>query len=535
MQPRANLPEDSFSDACFNTINAWIKECSLGHRLCTIDKRPPFLPTRLVDVSPESCPSGMRLVHTVDFLDRAAKYAALSHAWGLKEQRIKPIPKTRADSLLDRLDQIPWEELTKTFQDAIVVARRLGLRYIWIDALCIIQDDAADFATQASQMAQIYGRAHVVISATRAATGDVGIFHRRPGAQTVSCTDKEDKRLTAFVKQRLVHDDFITGEPRDFGTSPLFARAWCFQERLLATRVVHFSQHEIVWECNQELWCECGGIRPDSTTETGSNFKGRQALAMRKSSLSVRHRTWYDILRVYTARSLTVESDRLPALSGFAHQIATPAMGRYCAGVWEEDLPASLLWRPLRALPEKQGRVERPDTCSAPTWAWPSVQAVIESYVRYIKDKNSEVVAQVLEVKCQPATADPFGQVAGGHIILDAPAVTAMLRRDEAQTSDERQYMLTDVNDQHDCLPFPADVSLAAKCPDHVPLGSQVLCLIIERFHNHVNANRAACLVLRQGQGQAGDLQVGIWYRIGTVNCPAHWVNKGQRRVVKIL
>jgi len=532
MRPRANVPVSSFSDTCFNTINAWIDKCSVSHSLCNAGNEHLFLPTRLIDVSPENCESGVRLVETANLLlDESVKYTALSHSWGLKEQRIKPIPKTRKDSLPKRLDHVPWEELTQTFQDGIMVARRLGLRYIWIDALCIIQDDKDDFAMQAKQMAEIYGRAHLVISAMRAATGDVGIFHHRPGAHTVSRTDDQGKVSTVFVKQRLVHNDFITGEPRDFKTSPLFARAWCFQERLLARRVVHFSQNEIVWECNQELLCECNAIRIDSTAETGSNFKRRQALAMQDSSVQVRHRTWYDVLRAYTARSLTVESDRLPALSGFAHRIAIPEMGRYCAGLWEQQLPMALLWRGLRALPEKDGRIERPDKYHAPSWAWPSVQAVIEGYISYLKD--SEVVAQVLEVKCQPATADPFGELAGGYIVLNAPVLTAVLQQDEVRASEERHYLLVNVHDEDDRQPFLADVSLAEGYPEHVPLGSQVLCLIIERFYNYVNANRAACLILRQDH--ASDSEAGNWYRIGTFNCPAHWLSKVDRREVKIL
>jgi hypothetical protein len=400
-----------------------------------------FLPARLVDASPDDCRDGVRLTLSKHILDRETKYAALSHSWGLKEQRIKPMPKTKKDSIRDRLEYIPFAELTKTFQDAVTTARQLGLKYVWIDSLCIIQDDPDDFAEQASQMAKIYGRAYLVISALRAATGDVGIFHRRPAAQQAISTVKGRPALTAFVRPALYHDDFITGQPRNFRASPLFARAWCFQERLLASRVVHFSETELVWEYNQQLDCECRAVSSDALAEHNDNFKRRQALALQDARMETRLNAWCDVVRAYTARSLTVESDRLPALSGFAQLVSTSELGRYCAGLWEGQMPAALLWRPLSALPEAENQtVERPEGYQAPTWAWPAVRGVIEGYIRYVK--TSEVVARVVDIVCEPATNDRFGQVRKGHLVLQAPVVEAVLQPVQEDDGEQHAYSL---------------------------------------------------------------------------------------------
>lgn len=104
--------------------------------------------------------------------------AALSHSWESRESSKKPVPKTNSDNIHSRKDGIPWQELTKAFEDGIITTRRLGLGYIWIDAMCIVQDDKEGWILESSRMALNYQNAHVVIAATRSHTGDDGCFFR---------------------------------------------------------------------------------------------------------------------------------------------------------------------------------------------------------------------------------------------------------------------------------------------------------------------------------------------------------------------
>ncbi|KAJ9616801.1 hypothetical protein H2200_000520 [Cladophialophora chaetospira] len=377
--------------------------------MCNITNKNDYLPTRLIDAHPGLHNDAVRLVASTDIQDNHMKYAALSHSWGPKSQRIKPIPKTTKQSITDRMNHISFDELTRTFQDAVIVARRLDIRYIWIDSLCIVQHDEEDFVEQVRNMLKVYGEAHLVISALRAATGDMGLFHERPATLRISQDDGWGNTVTACVRPGAQHEDFFTASPRSFAVAPLFARAWCFQERLAARRLIHFSESEIVYECNRNLVCECNSSAVPIDLETSGNFRRRQALALQKATVESRLNTWYDVLRPYTFRSLTVESDRLPALSGFAQRVALPELGRYCAGFWESELPVALLWRILRPLPENGDLIKRPNEYQAPSWAWPSVQAVIEPYMRF--DKRTQIVAEVLEFVCEPATSDPYGKV----------------------------------------------------------------------------------------------------------------------------
>ncbi|KIW17259.1 hypothetical protein PV08_04450 [Exophiala spinifera] len=523
MLPRLHVPVSSDSDTCFDTIQSWIKECVKHHKLCdATSSEGLFLPTRLVDVTPDDCDKEIRLVNT-RYISKSSKYAALSHSWGRREQRIKPIPKTTTKTLKARLRGVSFGELTKTFQDAVSAVRRLGLRYVWIDSLCIIQDDDNDFAEQASQMAKIYGQAHLVISALRAATGDVGIFHRRYKPEAITHSSRRGPSLTAYVRPVLNHDDFITGEPRSFQSSPLFARAWCFQERLLARRVVHFSEHEIVWECNEELDCECRAIRPDSLAEMNGNFKRRQAAALRSKHQESLLKAWYDVVRAYSARTLTMETDRLPALSGFAQLVNSPGFGKYSAGLWEGQMPAALLWRPLRALPEApDGLIERPAEYRAPTWAWPAVVAVTRGYMRYMTD--SDIVARVVKIRCTPSTSDPFGQVKSGYIVLEAPVVDLILSLTKEKDSWPHLYDLERGGEKRR---FQADVSLGKRSSDHVRYGARLRCVLIERSHTQ---KRTASIVLRHDESDNEH-----WYRVGWFNCPQHWASEAQREQFKIL
>ena len=518
MKPRQTLPISPNAQDCAKIIGGWIDQCSLEHIFCNEEQARHFLPTRLIDVGLFNSQNHVRLVCTSDFQDTSAKFAALSHCWGARDDRIKTIPKTTKATIQDRLERVCWDELTQTFQDAIAVTRSLNLRYIWIDSLCIVQNDEEDFAREASQMASIYGEAHVVLAATSAATGDIGLFQNRAESQLVSRVNSKGRVLSLRVKKEIEHTDFTTGEPRHFASTPLFARAWCFQERLLARRVVHFADDEMIFECKEKLWCECTLLFPEH--ELYQNFKVRLAYSLRKESAKARFQAWYSVLRPYTARSLSFESDRFPALSGFARLIAIPELGSYCAGLWRNELPSGLLWRVIRALPENNDVIQRPEKYRAPTWSWAGVQAVIEGHITF--HDTVEAVAHVLEVDCTPAGSDPFGEVTQGHIVLEAPMLEVTL--DPAGNSMDaasRAYLVSRV-DEDDRRPMEADLHLDG-------VSANAVCVAIERWTNGFCDNRVSCLVLQKCES------VKHYSRAGTIECPYGWFGDVRTKTVTIV
>lgn len=135
-----------------------------------------YIPTRLLRVGYSACDPF--LVETGGAAGKVygncSDYVALSHCQGHH-----PFVATTKSTLRARKAGVAWTQLSKTFQDAIILTRDLGVDFVWIDSLCIIQDDAEDWAREASQMASIYRNGYITIAATWAASGQEGFLHGR--------------------------------------------------------------------------------------------------------------------------------------------------------------------------------------------------------------------------------------------------------------------------------------------------------------------------------------------------------------------
>lgn len=454
------------------------------------------------------------------------KYAALSHCWGKPEENLKPLPRTLnkvpTEDLESRRKSIPWDSLTRNFQDAIVVARNLGYDYLWIDSLCIVQDDADDWTVEAATMAQVYGNAHVAISATRSASGDGGLFNRRKGAIKIEVSELSDLPVT--VRPRPKHANFFTSHKPDFTQDPVFARGWCFQERLLAKRIIHFTEQEVIWECSETLKCECGTIETEAIYRKEGNydkqFKTRFDTLLHSEDAWEQNSCWLNILEGYTARKLTKESDRLPALSGIAQKLASPQRGRYFAGHWESTLPNSLLWYLPFGDPKTRQNIER--LPNVPTWAWPSVAtAITPHFQNSLKHVSLTTVTRVAAVHCALTTSNPYGEISGGHIVLEGPVKELILEPNEV----DGMKTLVDQDDA---------VSKSRFLPDTYrnlpPNGSKVWLIGIEFDTSQGRTNGFLCLVLRKTAENSSEYQ-----RIGQANCLSAWYKTAKKKTVKIV
>jgi hypothetical protein len=257
------------SEACYELIKNWIQECTLGHSSCAGTKES-HLPTRVIDVGKSGDMPKLYITHR-----EKARYIALSHCWGSFQ-----IITTTKNILENRIGGIEWTDLSKTFQDTITITRKLGVRYLWIDSLCIIQDDSVDWQIESSKMGQIYRDSYLTVCATLSANGKGGCFSERrvqSGNLSERVDDTDGKYLSGvyvrrkFKGQHEIIDPFATLEVEAF---PLHSRAWAFQERLLATRVVQYTREELRWECKSDTKCECRAFDLQTTTSHGNrNFK----------------------------------------------------------------------------------------------------------------------------------------------------------------------------------------------------------------------------------------------------------------------
>jgi hypothetical protein len=304
-----------------------IDDCSKHTRCATRDQT--LLPTRVLCISRSL--EGTFEVKLRESTGLQEKYACLSHRWGGSG-----IGTTCQATYAQRLDGIAWSTIPKTFQNAIEFVHALGIRYLWIDSYCIIQDSAADWDAESRLMASIFENSYLTIGATVAVNNEAGCFWDKDDFHGRALSDEhalspEFRHLSIQKVMRHWERTWTSNRESRF---PLLTRAWVFQERLLAPRVLHFSHQELVWECVECGDCQCGGFDPRSNAKTTS---------------WTRNNSWHAAVELYTSLKLTRETDRLSAFHGFAEfyaRIVAANVERDClAGLWKHSLRLDLLWR----------------------------------------------------------------------------------------------------------------------------------------------------------------------------------------------
>lgn len=245
---RRKPDKEALSDANVSLISKWLSDCSALHAECRHESDTK-LPTRVIDVGLAENSQQPRLIVTNNDV---GKYVALSHCWGsLMESTAGNYARTLRVNLETMQHGIPLKMLPQNFQDAIVIARKLQLRYVWIDALCIIQDDPADWATEAARMNEVYGSAHLTVAATSAMSSTDGFLKR---SVDTACSIPYYKDIHGDPAGYLFLAYMQMGGDQgswsdNVDNSRWNTRGWTFQERLLSRRVLHFTNRKIFWEC----------------------------------------------------------------------------------------------------------------------------------------------------------------------------------------------------------------------------------------------------------------------------------------------
>lgn len=404
------------SEDAWNQITAWYTECREKHDDCRLSRTTQG-PGRLLYIGngPLDDSHTIRLV-ICDF-DAVPEYVALSHCWGSGKN--KP-PQTTRENITEHLSEIKIASLSRTFRDAVAVCRRLKEQYLWIDSLCIIQDDAGDKAIEIPRMQAIYEGAALTITAMSARDGRGGCwvparheFHL-PTGQGTSIKLAFHRRLESMCQ----HAPFLeTGLDRDLSAKyPLATRKWTLQERVLSRRILHFTANDLVWECRCKAYCSCTAVdmhRQDDYTQR----KVFNILSGKETEHFGVIFEWMKLVVSYSRARISNHEDIFPALAGLASGFSDKNLGKYCAGLWETDLPLMLCWY------TDQG--EYPDIAInfrfpkyvAPTWSWASVDGPLCFDELEELDTDPEsicYVAKVLSISCE--TEDEFGQVLSGAL-----------------------------------------------------------------------------------------------------------------------
>ena len=352
----------------------WLSECLSHHTRCKhVTRVEDYYPTRLIDVRPNNWDCELRLYSTSNGPIKEP-YMTLSHCWG-------SALFLRLTSLThDRLQQgFALAELPPTFQDAIMVTRALGVNFLWIDALCILQDSIVDWQHEATMMSQVYSGSMCNISALDAQDSTGGLFFDHQVPNIPYCTFTACRKFKRKRVYECAYTDFWSDSVQ---YAPLTRRAWVLQERLLAPRVLHFGKRQLLWECNELRACEIypRGMMPaaDPLSEGPSDEFLKRSLAtvlqggLDNSLTSQMHRAWNGIVQHYTKCNLTMSKDKLVAISGIVKRLQPLFKTDYLAGLWRHGLLEQLLWHV-----ESYDQSRRPLEYRAPSWSWASIDAPI--------------------------------------------------------------------------------------------------------------------------------------------------------------
>jgi hypothetical protein len=418
---------------------AMLKQCQEEHESCE-SQTLPFLPTRVIDLQDPNRP---KLCMTDQ--NHQAFYVGLSYCWGGPQEVLLTV-----DTLDAKTQGLRLEDLSQTIRDAIEVTAKLGYRYLWIDALCIIQDDQKDKRLEIEAMGSIYRNATLTIAASDSKGVREGFLKSRPQSPTCKLQfylpnnrlgNIEVEQYRLYANQENWH---------------LNTRAWTMQEELLSPRMLFFADGEIRWQCQSaykervlgtssvelQVWQGVPRLPREVFLTTGcsnAKYEAPHSLDDETSNERIRKEQqdiWQAIIKNYTRRNITDPLDRLPALAGIIGELEKVWVDKCIAGLWNKSFLEHLLWQ--KAFPNYQGCTApiykgcecnsspktRPNVV-APTWSWLSCeQAVI--FENNIQFRNCELISCSVQLLDEDA---PKGLVKSGQLVIRASIIKGPIHR----------------------------------------------------------------------------------------------------------
>lgn len=396
------------TESLYVNLKQTLSICLSSHKYCQISP-VGFAPSRLLQVSPDSGPNHVRLVKTTS--DGQWTWACLSYVWGGEQRH-----KTTSNVLLNYLRDMSFKVLPQTIQDAVSVCRELSISYLWIDSLCIVQDDELDKAREIPQMALIYRHALLTISAANAHNVNEGfLHHQRPfcyrqfAPTSLRFRDNYGEESKAFVLAEK-HDRYTVHRVND----PIDTRAWTLQEKLLSPRLLSFSSHGLLWSC-RTLFQNLVEQPDQSSNPRAARTPGYKPDDVVPCIPGLEMEPWETVVQLYSSRKAKLHADKLVALSAVAQTYSenNQDYGAYLAGIWYNSLPLRLLW-----IVEKTDVLPRPHEYTAPTWSWASVGGAVQYGRAEILDVDEYF--NFISAQTRKVSSNEFGAVTDGTLVVDA-------------------------------------------------------------------------------------------------------------------
>ncbi|KAI0182637.1 heterokaryon incompatibility protein-domain-containing protein, partial [Xylaria flabelliformis] len=361
-----HMMRDTIDQCLYNPEHV---HCRMG-----ADDEKPLLPSRVLDVGLLN--DNDTALKLVILPGQRAEYAALSYCWGGKQNF-----ETRSDTLDSNMKSIAYDLLPLTIQDAVRFTRALRIRYLWVDSLCILQDSQEDKDKEIKKMADIYSKSTVTICAAAATSSKDGFLRQSQTEVHDSLTvalplmvhdNKKSKTEVVYLRPSISEPTWLRGNDRIWPTD---RRAWTFQETYLSPRIISIFDIGYQWECLTFSFNEEDAAR-SSRLITGERLKRFQRLFPKSKTLDLHqkqslYKEWDSIIWQFSARSLSFQEDKLPAISAVAQAFQKALNNeQYIAGIWLSRIREGLSWYCASNLQMQQ----RPP---GPSWSWASVSTPV--------------------------------------------------------------------------------------------------------------------------------------------------------------
>ncbi|KAI9746313.1 MAG: hypothetical protein M1818_000024 [Claussenomyces sp. TS43310] len=432
----AKLEEQSPSTAVWSLLRRWLELCTSGHAECSARPKShidSIGPTRLLDLNH---PDLVRLVETPAHWSAASnrpRYATLSYCQDdeLELRLNRETTETLKSGMLTT-------SLPPTFKDAVFLAKRLDIPYLWIDILCVQQDSPSEQEKDFSRVGAIFQNCYLCIAATMATNNTSGLVKKRG--------------LT--YKRPLVYHDLIIQEDlatmhqltqcsqcnrirtlieRGIDSTPLNQRTLALQQRMFAPRIIHCTPDEFMWECNQGIRSEShplitsgGGVAKNAWRDLLNGTTASQGANVQDNYKKKCLKIWGELINVYSQTKDPRLIDKLAGCSAIAREFE-PILGEYLAGLWKAYLPEQLLWSHVKFCQhcerlQDATHILRPR--GHPSWSWASLDCGVHLYGTGLHhgpgspEPNFPALVRILDVNVVRHGEEMTGHVDGGAIRL---------------------------------------------------------------------------------------------------------------------
>jgi hypothetical protein len=526
----------SISEEAAFQIRSWVNTCTSTH-LCGPAPHivPPLarLPKRLLELGKKQ--GDVRLVELSSLLPHLPPYVTLSYCWGQDPTRQL---RTNLANLDAHMTSIVWLSIPPLVQNAMLFTKVIGASYIWVDALCIVQDSRDDSKAEIPKMGSIYAHSWFTIAATKS-TGVDEAFLTADEASNFNVKLINDWFPFSNGREAFILHSTIerTKNVPTIEDSPWNKRAWTYQERLFSPRIVHFASDQLYWECQKGIECQDGLVTWDVPNHSRNRSvmhldwrdrdvtPGQEAGGQGKDNIVD---NWYrDISEDYSGRSLGRATDKLPAISALARDIASYIHDGYVAGHWLHSLDTSLSWTRENQEAGTVGGFGRIGDAlksldnGCPSWSWASRQGQVwwsgwaslrrmpfasteEEIMRSnlageiaeLRPRKQRGVVQFKDWKVVFQGSDPFGAVQEARLMLKGRVKSAFVQ----STYKAGCGYLLDESAQ----------PLGTCCFDGYDVPEKVDVLFLLEQDSEGSRERALGLLLRENEGIAAFERIGL-------------------------